>query len=215
MVSILAIETATDCCSVAIVTATGATHEQVINPTQAHASHLNTLIAQCLKACELRLSDLGAVAVSIGPGSYTGLRIGLSAAKALAYSLDIPLIAIDTLEAMQQQALKPIDRVVGLIDARHGNVYLKAGNAQSCFFEINKENLALLGPDKCYFVGAAAGLLRGLIDEDKIIEQIVPSAKAIAAIALDRFEAKRFDDIAYTEPNYIKPPNITVSTKNK
>ena len=124
MARILSIETSTSICSVAI-------HEQgelialaEIKEPGAHAEKLLLLVDELFEKAGLSFADLDAVAVSQGPGSYTGLRIGVSTAKGIAYALEIPLIGINTLQAMAaSQQVAPGDYVVAVLDARRKEVY--------------------------------------------------------------------------------------------
>lgn len=210
MPNILAIETSTHICSVAIITDNLSVQQCSIAYTESHASDLHPLIEQCLNLCQLQFNQLSAIAVSIGPGSYTGLRIGLSSAKAFAYSLAIPIISIDTLAAMQYQAATDIANTIALLDARHNNCYLKHSNAPSCFFEINKNNVEQFADKNNIFVGVASALFLPFLPNATTIQHIAPSAESIALLAMKQFDNQLFDNLAYLEPNYIKPANITI-----
>ena len=161
MARILSLETSTSICSVAI-------HERgellalaEIKEPGAHAEKLLDLVDAAMKQAELRMSDLDAVAVSQGPGSYTGLRIGVSTAKGIAYGLEIPLIGINTLQAMAgSQRIVPGEFVVAVLDARRKEVYTQTfGDALQEISSIEAVVLeegvfaSVLEKGKVYFVG--------------------------------------------------------------
>ena len=130
---ILNIETATKNCSVSIA-ANGKTLvcKEISELGYSHAEKLHLFIQDVIQEAAISFSQLSAIAVSQGPGSYTGLRIGVSAAKGLSYALQIPLIAVDTLLALAHQVLKKDGLIVPMIDARRMEVY-------SAIFDFNKQ----------------------------------------------------------------------------
>jgi tRNA threonylcarbamoyladenosine biosynthesis protein TsaB len=127
-VIVLGLETATEVCAAAVVADGKVLHEARLNQKNVHAEKLLTLIHTVVERSTFRFSDLDCIAVSIGPGSFTGLRIGLSIAKGLVYASGKPLVAVPTLRALAQQvvdggALDSDDIVLSMIDARRDEVY--------------------------------------------------------------------------------------------
>lgn len=218
---ILQIETATSVCSV-VISRNGETVAEVeANEPNLHASHLTVFIEQTIEKAAITLSDIAAVAVSKGPGSYTGLRIGTSTAKGLCYALDIPLISVNTLEAMahgfeKQIALSAIARhtLVPMIDARRMEVYMATYSPQlECLtateariidtysFSSNYKN-----PNYVLF-GTGADKLATLFEKDAAIHVATGfrnAASFFSTLALQKFEQQEFEDIVYFEPYYLK-----------
>lgn len=222
MTYILNIETATKNCSVGI-SANGVTIslQEVAEAGYSHAEKLHVFIEQVLADAEISFSDLSAIAVSRGPGSYTGLRIGVSAAKGLCYALKIPLIATDTLKALALQAAKTDGVVVPMIDARRMEVYSsvfdRSGeNIRDIRAEIIDENSFSKLSGKVYFVGDCAEKCKPvLIDQNFIfLENVIyPSAKEMSKLSFDKFTNQEFEDVAYFEPFYLKDFLVTTSKK--
>ncbi|MFT0713367.1 tRNA (adenosine(37)-N6)-threonylcarbamoyltransferase complex dimerization subunit type 1 TsaB [Flagellimonas lutimaris] len=215
MAIILHLETATTNCSVSI-----SRDDEIIvlkennAASYSHSEQLHVFIKEALKEASLSFSDLDAVAISKGPGSYTGLRIGVSAAKGICFSLDIPLISIPTLQSMANQVdLKPGELVIPVLDARRMEVY-------SCVYDnnyqkiretraevINEESFVeYLGENKVYVMGSGAEKCRGVLQHPNFIfnESVVPSAKDMVSMAFEKYESKQFEDVAYFEPYYLK-----------
>ena len=215
MAIILHLETATTNCSVSI-----SKDDQIVvlkennAASYSHSEQLHVFIKEALKEASLSFSDLDAVAISKGPGSYTGLRIGVSAAKGICFSLDIPLISIPTLQSMARQVdLKPGELVIPALDARRMEVY-------SCVYNnnyqevrktraeiINEESFVeYLGENEVYVVGSGAEKCRGVLQHPNFIfdESVVPSAKDMVLMAFEKYESKQFEDVAYFEPYYLK-----------
>ena len=223
---LLLIETATKICSVGIA------HEGQLLTLQEdtegfnHASQLTLLIQKACKASNTDLKDLDAVAVSIGPGSYTGLRIGLSTAKGICFSLGKPLIAIDTLASLFDTSKKtyPIENAlfVPMIDARRMEVYTTFYNAQneivqnseSLILDENSFNTYLGDYQVIVFSGDGAEKCKTLFTDTRFkFANIRCSAANFVQLATRAFINKDFADVAYIEPNYFKPPNITKPKK--
>ncbi|WP_421801133.1 tRNA (adenosine(37)-N6)-threonylcarbamoyltransferase complex dimerization subunit type 1 TsaB [Flagellimonas sp.] len=215
MAIILHLETATTNCSVSI----SKDSEMIVlkennAASYSHSEQLHVFIKEALKEASLSFSDLDAVAISKGPGSYTGLRIGVSAAKGICFSLDIPLISIPTLQSIANQVdLKPGELVIPVLDARRMEVY-------SCVYDnnyqeiretraevINEESFVeYLGENKVYVMGSGAEKCRGVLQHPNFIfnESVVPSAKDMVSMAFEKYESKQFEDVAYFEPYYLK-----------
>lgn len=187
-----------------------------INNGYTHAENLHVFIEQVIKEVSITLKDLDAIAISKGPGSYTGLRIGVSAAKGLAYSLNIPLIALDTLEIMTNIALKKENEAVycPMIDARRMEVYtavydkeLKQLKATEALIVDENSIAQFFAYDKIYFFGDGMEKCKTVLSSVKnaeFIENILPSAKAMCDLAYKKFTVKSFEDVAYFEPFYLK-----------
>lgn len=215
MAIILHLETATTNCSVSI----SKDSEMIVlkennAASYSHSEQLHVFIKEALKEASLSFSDLDAVAISKGPGSYTGLRIGVSAAKGICFSLDIPLISIPTLQSLAHQTdLKPGELVIPVLDARRMEVY-------SCVYDnnyqeiretraevINEESFVeYLGENKVYVMGSGAEKCRGVLQHPNFIfnESVVPSAKDMVSMAFEKYKSKQFEDVAYFEPYYLK-----------
>jgi len=214
---ILHIETATDICSVILADKGIIVAEKTSEPIRDHASSLAVFIDEILKKSGVSPSELKAVAVSKGPGSYTGLRIGVSTAKGLCYALNIPLIAIATTQAMAQQFyLENPDYngyVVPLIDARRMEVYGAVYNRQleemhPIVAEVLHENSFLFDSNLQYaLIGSGAAKTKAIF-ENKVnlifYEQFLISAQGLVNLALKAYNENAFEDVAYFEPFYLK-----------
>lgn len=222
---ILHIETATDICSVAL---TEGEHVKAVvesGPERSHARLLNPFIRKTLKEAKRDFSDLDALAVSKGPGSYTGLRIGVSTAKGIAYALEMPLLSTGTLEnmaygALQHPSLQELLSNYGkemllcpMLDARRMEVY-------SCFLspslDIHRPVAAdVITPESykellerfhiCFF-GNGSDKCRQVLEHPHahFVENIHPSARQMILPVLKRYRLQQFEDVAYFEPFYLK-----------
>lgn len=220
MAYILSIETATPVCSVALSAGNQVVAVKESDVKNSHAEIVTVFIDELLKENRIKTSSIEAVAVSKGPGSYTGLRIGVSTAKGLCYSLDIPLIAIGTLQSMAwgmacklEDELEPSTLYCPMIDARRMEVYC------ALFDKENKEVLETnakivdqnsfsdyLEKSKIVFFGDGAAKCQEILTHPNavFIEDLHPSAIDLAAIAHLRFQNEQFEDVAYFEPFYLK-----------
>jgi tRNA threonylcarbamoyladenosine biosynthesis protein TsaB len=223
MSKILCIETSTEVCSVAIAQNGRVLALREDKSGLNHSKLLTVFIDELLRENKLNVSDFAAVAVSRGPGSYTGLRIGVSAAKGLCYGAGIPLIAVCPLQAMAQHVvancshfgfeLSDNDVFVPMIDARRMEVYAAAFNHKA---ETLSEVEALiidehafseeLKSKRLFFFGNGAQKCKGLIAHQNafFIDEIYSSAAHMAILAHKQFEAEKFVDTAYFEPFYLK-----------
>jgi tRNA threonylcarbamoyladenosine biosynthesis protein TsaB len=175
---------------------------------------LNSFIADICKEAGKKLSDIDAVAVSKGPGSYTGLRIGVSAAKGFCFSLNIPLISVDTLQAMAKSQNHQNVFFCPMIDARRMEVYTALYDAEGNKIEdisakIIDENSfeKELKANKIIFFGDGAEKCRVVLESNPnaiFIENVHPSAKYVNELALEKYNNKEFEDLAYFEPFYLK-----------
>jgi tRNA threonylcarbamoyladenosine biosynthesis protein TsaB len=221
---ILSIETATSVCSVAVhqkgrlVGIMGLFQENV------HGQKLMPLIEALFNQVGITVEELDAVAVSEGPGSYTGLRIGVSTAKGLAFATGIPLIAVDTLNALALRA-KPFiastDFVVPMIDARRMEVYCKVLDGEmnemvplspKVIDEASFDTYLLSG--KVFFLGDSNKKVREMIkNKNAVFVPYLNSAGSIGEIAAIKYENGQFEDLAYFEPNYLKEFRVLKSRK--
>lgn len=212
---ILNLETATTNCSVSISKA-GKLVALIENdtPNYSHAEQLHVFVQDALKQIDLKPKDLDAVAVSKGPGSYTGLRIGVSAAKGLCFSLNIPLISVSTLKSMALQvAPDRFDYIIPLLDARRMEVY--SAVFDKMFHQVRETQAEIvlensfgryLKEGNVILVGSGAEKCQGILESSHITfdESVVPSAKQMVELSYQKFKAGDFEDIAYLEPYYLK-----------
>ena len=213
MALILNIETATKNCSVAL-SKDGKTLaiREIAEQNFSHAEKLHIFIEELFAESHLKLQDLSAIAVSQGPGSYTGLRIGVSAAKGLCYALSIPLIAVDTLEILARKINISNGTILPMIDARRLEVY-------SAFFDSNyakiretkaeiiDENSFQEETEILHLIGDGAMKFKEILTDEKFKyypEIQFPSAAEMSLISFQKFQNKQFEDVAYFEPFYLK-----------
>ncbi len=211
---ILSIETATKVCSVSV--AEDGVEIATQSETSAKYSHLerlNTLILDVTKKAGVTLQNMDAIAVSEGPGSYTGLRIGTSTAKGICYGLDIPLIAVNSLRALA--ALKPASNslLCPLFDARRMEVYAALYNAElatvspTAAVVVDEQSFAAFLTDQtvCFF-GPGAEKCQSVINHSNAIFDLETkvSAKGMNKLAFSKFQQSEFADTAYFEPFYLK-----------
>ena len=220
---ILCLETSTAVCSVSLVDKGNVVALRESLDGQNHAEKITVFIDEVMKEAGVAYKDLDAVATSMGPGSYTGLRIGVSAAKGLCYAMEKPLIAIDTLAAMaegfvsnQQSAFSfQLSTILcPMIDARRMEVYTAFFNEkmermsetealivdENSFMELKQNN-------HLYLFGDGADKLASLFENEAnitVVEKFHCSASYMAKLAEDAFNNKQFVDVAYFEPFYLK-----------
>lgn len=230
---ILSIETSGKYCSASISGGDKIIHSEILKEERSHAAGVTVIIDKALKSSGLKTNDLHAIAVSEGPGSYTGLRIGVSVAKAMCYASEIPLIAVSTLKIMLLQlfdlaAIKNFevdenDLFVPMIDARRMEVY-------QAVFSYNTELLRKIEPkiiDKnsysdllkehnVIFFGNGADKCQEVISHENavFVSGIEPEAKYMINPALEKYKSSIFENTAYYEPFYLKAFQAT-KPKNK
>ena len=219
---ILNIETATKNCSVALAKE-GKTIlcKEIAEEGYSHAERLHVFIEEIIKEVGITFQDLIAIAVSQGPGSYTGLRIGVSAAKGLCYALDIPLIAVDTLQVLASQATVSSGLIIPMLDARRMEVYSAIFNPKfekirAVQAEIITENSFEELQETLYFVGDCAEKCKTVLTKENYIfldEIKYPSAKEMSGISFEKYQKNETVDVAYFEPYYLKDFMITTSNK--
>ncbi|RBN51020.1 tRNA (adenosine(37)-N6)-threonylcarbamoyltransferase complex dimerization subunit type 1 TsaB [Flavobacterium psychrolimnae] len=219
---ILNIETATKNCSVALAK-DGKTIlcKEIAEEGYSHAERLHVFIEAIIEEAGIALQDLSAIAVSQGPGSYTGLRIGVSAAKGLCYALDIPLIAVDTLQALAAQVTISSGLIIPMIDARRMEVYSaifspSLEKKREVLAQIIDENSFEDRQETLYFIGDCAEKCKSILTKENhvFLEEIVyPSAKEMSALSFEKFKISDTVDVAYFEPYYLKDFMITAPKK--
>lgn len=223
MAIILNIETATTNCSVSI----GKDGRMIAlrekdSASYSHSEDLHFFIKESLEVASLSIDDLDAIAVSKGPGSYTGLRIGVSAAKGLCFALDLPLIGISTLESMASQLKIKDGVVIPVLDARRMEVYSAVYNSnydkirETRVDEINPNSFAqFVEQGKVYIIGSGAVKCREILEHPNFLfdDSIVPSAKEMCQLSYSEFRANNFENTAYFEPDYLKEFIIQQSKK--
>ncbi|MFN8283059.1 MAG: tRNA (adenosine(37)-N6)-threonylcarbamoyltransferase complex dimerization subunit type 1 TsaB [Chitinophagales bacterium] len=218
MANILCIETANAITSIAISEHGKCVHAKHILESNKATDNLHILTEALLKEASLSFQQIDAIAISSGPGSYTGLRIAAAAAKGFCFSLNIPLIAIPTLESMVVGAinryhLNGFDFYFPMIDARRMEVFTtifsKEIEIEKTFSSliINDDFKNLLNFNKKYLVfGNGAAKIKSIIDFTNItiFEGFTPSSEDLCLLAFQRYLRSQFEDIAYFEPNYYK-----------
>ena len=218
---ILQIDTATQVCSVALSRDGKTIARTDVDEPNVHASRLTLLISELMQSVDVSFGNLSAVAVSKGPGSYTGLRIGVSTAKGLCYALNLPLIAVDTLAAMAEglvmsdgyTALKD-EQLFPMIDARRMEVYtatfdqhlVEVSPPQAVI--IDEQSFDNLGAGcRAVLFGSGADKFTGLfeqVEHVKVLTGFKNSAANLSRFAHQDFLAGKFVDLAYFEPYYLK-----------
>jgi len=225
---ILCIETATGVCSAALCNDTGTLHLREASEGRSHASQLTVLIRELLAEASVTTQELDAVAVSKGPGSYTGLRIGVSVAKGISYGAGIPLIGINTMTAMyygfiSKHAVAPGETLLcPMIDARRMEVYNalfttdgKMVRATAADIIDNTSFHAELAKGKVMFFGSGAAKCKGIITDSNAYfeDDFTLSASYLQLPSAEALKEKRFEDTAYFEPFYLKEFLATVPKK--
>jgi tRNA threonylcarbamoyladenosine biosynthesis protein TsaB len=218
---ILQIETATTVCSVALSENESVLAYKEIQQRNVHAEVITVFIDEVLKTASKQYDELNAVAISCGPGSYTGLRIGISVAKGLCFALDIPLIAIETLEAMTdgfvaQNTFDDKSNILlcPMIDARRMEVFtaifdVKGNRVRPTSAEIidAKSFGDLLESNNIIFFGDGAAKCSEVLGTNphvQIIPEFLNSARYLTKKANEKYLANDFEDTAYFEPYYLK-----------
>ncbi|MFK7808487.1 MAG: tRNA (adenosine(37)-N6)-threonylcarbamoyltransferase complex dimerization subunit type 1 TsaB [Saprospiraceae bacterium] len=224
---ILHLETATEVCSVCVskdekILALEESQEGYI-----HSAKITLMIKAAMEQAEIDYSMLGAVSLSQGPGSYTSLRVGTSAAKAICYAQEIPLIAVDTLASLALAATKKVDLkspgyCIPMIDARRMEVYTAVFDANNHSVEDTHAKIMdetafrsfLTEDNTILFCGSGMEKCRPLLDHPQMrFSNTICTAKNLIEPALQSFLQKTFVDTAYFSPYYYKSPNVTISKK--
>lgn len=218
MTYILNIETATKNCSVALAK-DGITifSKELAEEGYSHAEYLHVFIEELIQKAGITYQQLNAIAVSQGPGSYTGLRIGVSAAKGLCYALNIPLIAVDTLQTLARQVQVEEGLIIPMIDARRMEVYSAIFDAQyeskrSILAEVITETSFEEWQEKIYFIGDCNAKCQTVLSSPNFIlldGVQYPSAKEMSQLSYEKYLKNDTVDVAYFEPFYLKDFMIT------
>jgi tRNA threonylcarbamoyladenosine biosynthesis protein TsaB len=226
---ILCLETATTLCSVALCSADGVVASRESRDIKSHASLLTVFTGEVLAEAGIKPSDLEAVAVSKGPGSYTGLRIGVSAAKGIAFGASVPLIGVTTTRAMftgMHEKLGETGRDLlfcPVLDARRMEVYYAIYDSDGRTLSdikaevINEESFsAIAGKNRLIIFGDGAMKLKTVVKSANIAfdENFSMSAAHLLKPAYEALRKNKFEDVAYFEPMYLKDFIATVSKKN-
>lgn len=225
--NILCLETSAALCSVSL---TSGDNKIVFRQAEArfsHVSNITLLIKGCLEDADIRFEELDAVAISGGPGSYTGLRVGASTAKGICFANDVPLIALDTLRIIGYTMTKeetdhsnPL--YIGIIDARRDEVYMAGFDKnltqvlddQAYILESHSFKSESNTYDKIIIGGDAIAKTKEILSSTAIIyKDIRPDASHMVDLAIKAFREQNFVDSSSYTPHYLKPPNITVSKK--
>lgn len=228
---ILCIETGTDICSVGIARDGELMSLRESDQGRDHAKQVAVFVDELLRETGVKPDELDAVAVGMGPGSYTGLRIGVSFAKGLCYGLNIPLLAVGSLEALTDVAIKDYEagiiQVEGwddallcpMVDARRMEVYTQIFNSRcEAQSEVSAEIITeesfsqWRAKGKLVIFGNGAAKCQEMLP-DAIYIDVAPSARGLTRIAHQLFEAGKTEDIAYFEPFYLKDFVVIPSKK--
>jgi tRNA threonylcarbamoyladenosine biosynthesis protein TsaB len=203
--------------------------ETVVNRNETHSKHLMQVIVESLKTARVSLKQLDGIAVTSGPGSFTGLRIGISTAKGLARAIGIPLVGISSLHALACQAAEPGTLVCPMIDARKSEVY-HAGYRKIGSTLMLQRDEGVAAPstvlaeidEPCLFVGDGAVLYRDLIAEKLGVKAFFASphqqmlhASTIARMSISRFRSNDVGPLASFVPRYIRKSDAELHRKGK
>jgi tRNA threonylcarbamoyladenosine biosynthesis protein TsaB len=223
---ILAVDTATKSCSVAIIDDQVLLAEKTTLTNDTHSRHLLNIVDEVIGRAALTIDRIDGFAVSIGPGSFTGLRIGISSIKGLAYSLNKPVVGVSSLKSLAVQCRRTPHLICPMIDARKQEVYF-------CFYrqkegQYLKESDERVGPPAetvqgiplpCLFVGSGAELYRQLIirelgaqAEFAEDEQHIIQAATVARLSLARFQRHETNEVHLLAPRYIRKSDAELST---
>ncbi len=214
MAFILLIETSTNNCSVALAKDSAIVAVKELAQEQyVHAEMLHTFIANVIEQANINIKDLQAIAVSKGPGSYTGLRIGVSAAKGLAFAGSLPLISVNSLQALAAYAQNQWPNYAyyqPMLDARRSEVYREVYDENmNCLQQvqpliIDEEFVAGCAGSPTVFIGDGAHKCLPWLGAEHKAVSLPPSASIMANIAYEKYLASNFESLAYFEPYYLK-----------
>lgn len=223
MALILNIETATKTCSVSLAEdGRILTTKELTEANFSHAEKLHPFITAVLTNANVKVTDLNAIAVSKGPGSYTGLRIGVSAAKGLCFANNIPLISVETLQSMANGITKNEGFIIPMIDARRMEVYSAVFDAGCSQIRDTKAEIItsdsfseFLQKNKVHFLGSGANKCKEVINHKNaiFIDDFSMTAENMIHLSYTKFQNQEFEDVAYFEPYYLKDFIATVEKK--
>lgn len=221
---IINIETATKNCSVSLANEGETIVLKEFNEGgYSHAEKLHLFIEEVLKEGNIEFSDVKSVAVSKGPGSYTGLRIGVSATKGLCFALDVPLISVNTLESLAQSISVTEGYIIPLLDARRMEVYSCILNEKNEIVrEVEAEIITetsfqeILNEKKCYFLGDGAEKCKDILTHPNAVflDDKFPSANQMSLLSFEKYKKNDIEDVAYFEPFYLKD-FVAIKSKKK
>lgn len=224
MAAILSIETSTSICSVAVHLDGRLISLSELTEPGAHAERLMLLVEEVLEKAKIGFQELDAIAVSEGPGSYTGLRIGVSTAKGLAFGLNKPLIGVNTLQALASAvALREDELAIPVLDARRMEVFREVFDWKlNSVAKLDAEVLSkdsfqnFLESHRVYFLGDAVDKVESIVQHDHaiFISDLSFSAQHMGGIAFAKYQKGQFADVAYFVPNYLKEFKALHSKKN-
>jgi len=224
---ILAVDTATKSCSVAVIDEQSVISEFTVNHQDTHSKFLMGMIHNILNICHLSINDLDGFALTVGPGSFTGLRIGLSTVKGLALATGKPVVGVSTLDVLAHQVPASDKLICPMMDARRKEVYVARYRFKELQFEIEKPPMAL-SPDNaikninepCILVGDGATLYQNLIKNTMgslavftNYTQHIIRASTVGHIAMPRFKSNDTDDVSLIEPLYIRKSDAEKNLK--
>ncbi len=228
MSKLILLETSTNSCSAAIAIDGKVVSSRAINEHKAHAKLLVPFVKNLLEESNLSINDCSAVAISMGPGSYTGLRVGVSTAKGFCYGANLPLISVDTLEILARMVESDTSNslIIPMIDARRMEVYSAIFNNK--FEKLSKTEAIILDSNsfkeefekysKLFFIGDGAMKFKPLLDEISLSKaefiESYPIAEYMATPAHQAYTIQEFEDVAYFEPFYLKEFQAGVKKKN-
>lgn len=212
---ILHLETSSKNCSVAISDGTELLCLcEEVSENYKQSENLHTFVQWALEGAEISLQDLDAICVGKGPGSYTGLRIGAASAKGFCYGLGLPLLAVNSLDSLAEPYINTShDKIIAMVDARRMEVYCKIydGKTGEDFSPteakiLDENSFKELYSEKILFVGDGAKKAREILNlpNADFIEHCYPSAQYLVNKAVEKFNQKDFEDVAYFEPFYLK-----------
>lgn len=222
MAYLLNIETATKNCSVSLAKDGKTVALKELNDGgYSHAEKLHEFIKTVLVDTNISISDLDAIAVSKGPGSYTGLRIGVSAAKGLCFALNVPLISVNTMQSLAQSVTFKNSYVIPLLDARRMEVYSAVYKNNNSIRNVQAEIIdetsfnEYLDKNTVYFLGDGAQKCKALITHKNaiFIDGKFPSANEMSILSYEKYKKNDIEDVAYFEPFYLKDFVVTKPKK--
>ena len=226
MANILHIETSTKQCSVALAYKGKPLFSRVLNSESfSHNEKLHLFISEVLEEANLKPKQLDAISVSKGPGSYTGLRIGVAAAKGFCFALDIPLIALNSLEILVQGITQAeVELIIPMMDARRMEVYTAIFDGsknwinQTSALVLNQDSFKEIVKDKTVlFLGNGTNKFQELIPEINLthsFENNYPNAIDMVELTWGKYISEDFESLAYFEPFYLKDFQTTTPKKN-
>ncbi len=215
-IKILSIETSTTNCSVALsIDGKNDVIKEENSMNYSHSEKLHVFINEVLQEMNLKVHDLHAIAISKGPGSYTGLRIGVSSAKGLCYACNLPIIGIPTLQSLAHQLkgkTSKEDLIIPMLDARRMEVYTQTFNSSilpknpTAAKVLDEKSFMELQNYKLHFIGNGVAKFKTIypLNNASFYPEALPSANEMSEIAFEKFNLGEFEDLAYFEPYYLK-----------